>query len=243
MTSPILAGRRFFLSTAVKQKAYLTRCNSLQSLPALTIIISPTTVGKLSQQQQHLQQQQQRSFHRSNFANFATIRRRRRGSDGSGIMVPPRPPPPSDDDDGTSSTQSSSSTSIYNSINEKNPRHIFVTDLKQFTIKSEEFLNNIEESVQHMKQCNDIFIIKRLPASDDTPNNKLQIDLAPIHGNYYFDVDIDNRCCYYQSPISGKYTYVLSDTTHDFISEDDEHSLKGIFVRDIIRQCNGYPKL
>ena len=43
------------------------------------------------------------------------------------------------------------------------------------------------------------------------------------------------------SPVSGGYTYVLGADSNKFVGEEDGHSLEGMLVRDLIRQCNGVP--
>ena len=44
-----------------------------------------------------------------------------------------------------------------------------------------------------------------------------------------------------QSPLSGTYTYIYNVATHDWVGEEDGHSLLGMLTRDWIRQCNGVP--
>lgn len=72
----------------------------------------------------------------------------------------------------------------------------------------------------------------------------LKIELGPIHGQYTFIADTESRSIYFQSPISGNLIYFYDiNRTNEWINVHDQHNLIGMFVRDIIRQIQGVPKL
>mmetsp|Transcript_18147 Transcript_18147/g.20941 ORF Transcript_18147/g.20941 Transcript_18147/m.20941 type:complete len:88 (+) Transcript_18147:1-264(+) len=87
-----------------------------------------------------------------------------------------------------------------------------------------------------MKKANDIFIINRDPT-------KMTLTLAPAEGDYSLEIFESNHAIDMQTPISGKFSYVLDTNTKEWVNQVDGHSLEGLFVRDLIKQCNGIPKL
>jgi frataxin-like iron-binding protein CyaY len=70
---------------------------------------------------------------------------------------------------------------------------------------------------------------------------ELIINLKPGDGTYRLAVDIESCNLVMSSPVSGTYTYVLCQSSGDWVGQDDGHSLIGLLVRDLGRQCNGYP--
>ena len=111
-----------------------------------------------------------------------------------------------------------------------------VKDTVAFVVRSHEILDHIEKALLPLRSCNDIFDIERTPSG-------LHLRLAPSLGEYILNVDEDKHTMTMQSPISGSYTYVLDAMSDSFVGEMDNHSMEGLLVRDLIRQCNGYPSL
>mmetsp|Transcript_13032 Transcript_13032/g.18452 ORF Transcript_13032/g.18452 Transcript_13032/m.18452 type:complete len:197 (+) Transcript_13032:143-733(+) len=111
-----------------------------------------------------------------------------------------------------------------------------VKDLSKFIPASEVFLEKIEQALKPMEHANEVFIVKRNPGM-------LTIELAPGLGNYTLEVSESEACLYMQSPISGKFSYILCGRTGKWVSSADGHALEGMLVRDLIRQCNGLPDL
>lgn len=70
---------------------------------------------------------------------------------------------------------------------------------------------------------------------------ELSINLKPSDGTYRLVVDRESCNLVMSSPVSGTYTYVLCQSSGDWVGQDDGHSLIGLLVRDLGRQCNGYP--
>ena len=148
-------------------------------------------------------------------------RRRRRGAAGEAPTV-------SQQEEGKNQSDPASS-SVVN-------KHVAVTDTLTFAIEAQEFLDKIEESLQPMKSCNDVFEIER-------DSQSLVLTLAPADGQYSFQIEETASSIFFQSPISGKFQYILSASTREWVSEEDGHLLEGMLVRDLIRHCNGLPKL
>jgi hypothetical protein len=72
----------------------------------------------------------------------------------------------------------------------------------------------------------------------------LKIELGPIHGQYTFVADVELSRVLFQSPISGQLIYYYDiQNTNEWINLHDQHNLLGMFVRDIIRQIHGVPKI
>ena len=72
----------------------------------------------------------------------------------------------------------------------------------------------------------------------------LKIELGPIHGQYSFIADVEMNTVLFQSPISGQLIYLYDlNKTNEWINVHDQHNLLGMFVRDIIRQIQGVPKI
>jgi frataxin-like iron-binding protein CyaY len=113
-------------------------------------------------------------------------------------------------------------------------RPVKVTDMQQFVEAAQDFLERIEKSLEPMKKHNYLFIVERQANS---------LSLIVNDGEYTFEVDEDSHCIMMQSPVSGKFTYVLSSLTGDWVNDLDGHMIEGMFVRDLIRHCNGVPNL
>lgn len=72
----------------------------------------------------------------------------------------------------------------------------------------------------------------------------LKIELGPIHGQYSFIADVEFSTVLFQSPMSGQFVYFYDlNNTNEWINVHDQHNLLGMFVRDIIRQIQGVPKI
>jgi len=130
-----------------------------------------------------------------------------------------------------------------------------------FSIEADLFLDKLEKALEPMKKCNESFNIVRIchdnerqgnspeqqSINDDDTNplfsNELKIHLKPADGVYSIAVDEESMTIFFTSPISGGHTYILSVETGEWVGTEDGHSLEGLLVRDLIRQCNGVPKL
>lgn len=135
-----------------------------------------------------------------------------------------------------------------------------------FSIEADLFLDKLEKALEPMKKCNESFNIVRIyhdnddsdrrrqgnspeqqSINDDDTNplfsNELKIHLNPADGVYSIAVDEESMTIFFTSPISGGHAYILSVETGEWVGTEDGHSLEGLLVRDLIRQCNGVPKL
>lgn len=115
-------------------------------------------------------------------------------------------------------------------------RPVKETDLLKFAVGAQEFLDKMELALEPMKRANEIFVVTRQA-------NSLTITLPPSDGEYSLEIDEDSQSILMQSPLSGKFCYVLSAVSGEWVNQEDGHSLEGMMVRDLIRQCNGVPKL
>lgn len=115
-------------------------------------------------------------------------------------------------------------------------RPVKVTDMMQFLIAAQDFLDNMEDALEPMKKHNEVFVITR-------GASKLTVTLRPGEGEYSLEIYEDSFSIMMQTPLSGKFGYVLSAANGDWVNEEDGHTLEGMLVRDLIRQCNGFPNL
>ena len=137
-------------------------------------------------------------------------------------------------DDNVATTKENSDSTLNI---ESNPN--MVRNKELFLDASSAFLTKAAAALEPMKAHNDIFNIQR---STNDQGEVLKIILKPSEGQYVLQVDNDLRTLTLLSPISGNYTYVLCKQTHEFIDMEDNHSLVGMLVRDLIRHCNGLPQ-
>jgi len=113
-----------------------------------------------------------------------------------------------------------------------------VQDVVAFTEASDAFLQTLIKALQPMELYNEVF---EVTVSNPKEQWELNIHLKPGDGIYKLSIDLESNSLLFSSPISGSYTYVLCASTGEFVGEDDGHSLIGLLVRDLSRQCNGYP--
>jgi hypothetical protein len=90
-------------------------------------------------------------------------------------------------------------------------------------------------------------VAQRIPSPPNTrvlDGPYLRIELGPIHGEYSFIADLIGNDLVFQSPTSGRMIYYYDNAnSKEWIEIDNRHNLIGMFVRDIIRQIHGVPKL
>ena len=126
-----------------------------------------------------------------------------------------------------------------------------VKDPDIFYIEADLFLDKIEKALEPMKLCNDFFLVERnIDDNNEALKEKsstlyLCIRLHPSQGVYTLQGDENQFTISLNSPVSGGHTYVLSydECEYKWVGEDDGHSLEGLLVRDLIRQCQGVPQL
>ena len=118
-------------------------------------------------------------------------------------------------------------------------RPIPVKDTAKFLAASRKELDRIEDAIEPMKSCNDVFDVTR---STNDEGEKLTIRLQGGDGTYTIQIDERNFTMNLTSPMSGAYTYVLCSKSGDWLGMDDAHVMEGMLTRDLIRQCNGVPR-
>jgi len=121
-------------------------------------------------------------------------------------------------------------------------RHVAVKDPDIFRQEADKLLTKLEAALRPMKKHNDVFNITLTPRNNFS-NGSLTLELKPEDGMYRIEVNDEATMVHMTSAISGHYNYVLSASTGEWVDEKDGHSMEGMLVRDLIRQCNGLPDL
>lgn len=111
-----------------------------------------------------------------------------------------------------------------------------VKDSLVFRQEADKLINKLEAALRPMEKHNSVFILSR-------DGSSLTLDLPPEDGSYKIEVNEDAKRVHMTTAISGHFNYVLSASTGEWVDEKDGHSLEGMLVRDLIRQCNGLPDL
>jgi hypothetical protein len=167
-----------------------------------------------------------RHFHTTPSVAFAVRRRRRQA-------VAPTPTSDGDydsddDQDGGDQSQSGGSRDA-------------VVDPIQFQQGGDALLEKIQAALEPMQRANDHFFVTR--GTEEDVGDFLLIDVGPVHGQYTLQIDLEQTCLVFQTPISGQRTYRLSESKGEWLDEIDGHAFEGLLVRDLIRQVKGIPKL
>ena len=198
------------------------------------------------------------SFHSSTAVEFPVRRRKRAGGSGlgsknntnttSGIngggvasnKSSPQHSQPQEQDarqsEGTTDGENTSSETVA-SVPMQHPP---IQDTQIFRHAASALLDKLETALHPMKSKNEVFVISR---EDGDIGEIFKLDLGPSIGHYLIEISEDECVMQYSSPISGQILYFLSGSTNEWIAVDDGHSFEGIFVRDLIRQCQGLPNL
>jgi len=181
------------------------------------------------------------SHYNSTSATFALLaRRRKRGGRDNVIMGPPPKKSENEDDEPTSSRSMDK----------------VVKDPEKFQTAAIALLEKLHKSLKPLERINDNMFVTRGDAGDreDLDHDEeeasdmfvrgeyLRVDLGAVDGEYTIHVDKSLHNVVLSSPISGIYFYHLT-YAGEFLCLQDGHNLEGIFVRDLIRQIKGVPKL
>ena len=78
---------------------------------------------------------------------------------------------------------------------------------------------------------------------DLQPASRLTLQLAPHIGTYEVTVEPGQQRLILFSPVSGVYKYEWSGAKEAWVSETDQHFLVELLVRELLRHCQGVPKL
>jgi hypothetical protein len=119
-------------------------------------------------------------------------------------------------------------------------QHPPVRDAIRFRQAASDLFDKLERSLMPMKAKNDPFRITR---SQGEMGDIFQLDLGPKEGFYQLHISEEECIFEYSSPISGKILYCLSSRTGEWVGVNDGNAFEGVFVRDLIRQCQGLPDL
>jgi frataxin-like iron-binding protein CyaY len=99
----------------------------------------------------------------------------------------------------------------------------------------------LERALRPMEKHNDVFIITHTPRNHYM-DGSLTLELKPEDGTYRLEVNDESRRIHMTTALSGQLHYKYA-STGEWADELDGHSLEGMLVRDLIRQCNGLPDL
>lgn len=171
-----------------------------------------------------------RPFHSSSSA-LDTVRRRRRGG-----SKPVEEPPFSSDSSNNDNNINDGSDGDGRRVAQHRP----VQDPLIFRQAASDLFDKLERALEPMKAKNDFFVVQRM---DGEIGEVFKLDLGPKEGFYELEVSEDECIFQYSSPISGHILYCLSANSGEWVGCDDGHLFEGIFVRDLIRQCQGLPNL
>lgn len=228
------------MSNLLRRSAHVTRPHLLRGWAALvtdTSKLNPSTIIAMASSPTGVPLTAparvcSRKFHAS-AGVLLPVRRKRRG----GIKQFEDPPPSenkgsSDDDrDGTDMDGRSRGTAL---------QHPPVQDVLKFRQAAAALFDKLERALEPMKAKNDYFVVERL---DGEIGEVLRLDLGPKEGFYELEISEDECIFQYSSPISGQILYCLSSDSGEWVGCNDGHLFEGIFVRDLIRQCQGLPNL
>lgn len=75
------------------------------------------------------------------------------------------------------------------------------------------------------------------------PASRLTLQLAPHIGTYEVSVEAGQQRLILFSPVSGVYKYEWNGVKEAWVSETDQHFLVELLVRELLKYCQGVPKL
>ncbi|RYG70029.1 hypothetical protein EON64_01275 [archaeon] len=96
-------------------------------------------------------------------------------------------------------------------------------------------IQKIETSVQDMIPLNEDFSVSR-PSEEE-------LVVQTKRGKFSFKPDHDKMIIIMQSYITGYHNYYFEPSERLWLSTKDNHDMRGLFIRDIMRHSNGCPKL
>jgi frataxin-like iron-binding protein CyaY len=74
-------------------------------------------------------------------------------------------------------------------------------------------------------------------------SDRLSLTLSPSIGSYELSIDRPNQRLILFSPSSGIFKYEWSTRHESWVNETDEHFLVELLVRELLKHCQGVPKL
>ena len=75
------------------------------------------------------------------------------------------------------------------------------------------------------------------------PGSRLTLQLAPAVGTYEISVESAQQRLLLFSPVSGVFKYEWNGSKEAWVSENDQHFLVELLVRELLKYCQGVPKL
>jgi hypothetical protein len=175
-----------------------------------------------------------RTFHSTGLTTSLPGRRRNRGVKrvGSRLVAPGHGDHNNNNNDYNNDEENSQRLNVL--------QHTPVLDVVRFRQAVNDLFEKLERALMPMKAKNDPFLISRLKGEI---GEIFKLDLGPKEGFYQIEISEEECVFEYSSPVSGKLLYCLSSRTGEWVGVDDGNAFEGIFVRDLIRQCQGLPDL
>jgi frataxin-like iron-binding protein CyaY len=110
---------------------------------------------------------------------------------------------------------------------------ISIEDL--FSAKSKEFLIKFQSAVQPMCEVNPSFLI-----TNNEGNEEVILDVG-AKGKFVLKTDHEIQRLNLSTPISGVFQYKYDNATGEWLCEVDNHDIRGLITRDLIRYFRGCP--
>lgn len=103
-----------------------------------------------------------------------------------------------------------------------------------FLQEAMKFIEITRVAVEPLQDLNEMDII----SSPDS----LTVDFGKTQGQYTLKVDRENQRLNLLSPVSGIIQYYFEPESAQWLSSTDNHDIRGLITRDMLRHCRGCPK-
>jgi frataxin-like iron-binding protein CyaY len=115
----------------------------------------------------------------------------------------------------------------------------YVEPINQIKIESIEFegramLDRIEKAMRPMQPLNETMEFTRL-------QNELHVNTG-VKGWFIFRIDLKTQSLVMSSPQSGTFSYKFCHSSREWLDESDNHDLRGMLTRDLLRVYVGCPQ-
>jgi frataxin-like iron-binding protein CyaY len=102
-----------------------------------------------------------------------------------------------------------------------------------FKLKSEEVLEMIHKALLPLVPLNPVFEIERSA-------NEIKLNTG-VKGKYIFRIDHAHKRLFVASPMSGNFHYRYDSSSENWLGTNDNHDMRGLVNRDLLRHCVGLP--
>lgn len=102
-----------------------------------------------------------------------------------------------------------------------------------FQEKAEQCVSKIKSVMEDMKTHNNNFTIT-------SSESELVVDVGD-KGKFVFTIDYEMSRINFLSPVSGVFQYTYDETTMQWLDSNDNHDIRGLVTRDLLRYWKGLP--